>query len=241
MSKHFLIVIFVLSSSFSFLFSQKTTIYDTPTALTLEQGEFQTSTFFYADNSFLLKFGIGAHRIINLGVSEYVDNLLGNRKMKWSIPNAFVKIRFTDLPDDSHNFAIGFDSFYNGSLNPFDEKIYGVYLVYTLGFNFGNEYISGPQLFSVGVRYPLIYEKGDINIFASIFFNLFTYFNFGFEISNIHFADQYKYNFILNSIFTFKISEEFQISLNFQLGLLDGSDDKFDSSRDLRLVYRNFF
>ena len=163
------------------IFGYKTTIYDTPTAITLEQGEYSVETFLYGSGGLLFKFGVGAHKIINLGVIEYVDNLLGNRPMKWEIPNAFVKIRFTDLPDDSHNVALGFDSFYNGSLNPFNEKIYGLYLVYTYGFNFGNEQVSGPQLVSFGIRYPLIYEQGNVNIFASIFFNLFSYFNIGLE------------------------------------------------------------
>ena len=234
---------FVLLMALCFLhvFSYKTTIYDTPTALTLEQGEYSVETFFYKDGGILFKFGVGAHKIINLGVIEYIDNLLGNKGMRWVIPNAFAKIRFTDLPDDSHNVALGFDTFYNGSLTPFNEKIYGLYLVYTYGFNFGNEHISGPQLVSIGIRYPLIYEKGNVNVFASIFFNLFDYFNIGLEIHNVHFTEQYKYHFILNNILLFRVTEEFQISLNFQLGLLENTNSKFEFSREIRLVYQNFF
>ncbi len=236
----FLLVVTFLILFSNPLFSQKTTVYDTPTALTLEQGEYHFSSFL-SGNAILLKYGVGAHKIINFGITEYINNLIGVGDVSLEIPNAFVKIRFTDLPDDSHNVAFGFDSFYNGALSPFNQKIYGVYLVYTYGFNFDNEYISGPQLLSFGIRYPIIYESGEVNIFGSLYFNLFEHFNLGFEVSNIHFARQFGYHFILSNILTFKPSEEFSIDLNFQLGMKTDGSNKFDFSREVRISYQNFF
>lgn len=221
--------------------SYKTTVYDTPTAISLEKGEYNLESFFYGNGGMLFKFNVGINTHFNLGGMEYIDRLIGSERPIFSIPNVTARIRFTDQPLDSYNFAIGYDSLYNGTFHPTGKKLHGVYFVYTQGFMM----LDAPQFFSVGVRQPLLYEIIQPDVFASIYFNLFEFFNLAVEINNLHFAKQYDYYFILNNVIIFKPFEELGIEFNLQMALTHNPDPNVKSemmfSKEIRIFYQSFF
>lgn len=219
----------------------KNTVYETPLAISLEKGEYTVDTYFYNNGGILNKVAVGLNTFINLGIIEYMDGLIGNSKIKFSYPNVSAKIRFTDKPYDSYNFAIGYDAFYKGGFSPSHKKIHGVYFVYTQGFLL----LDSPQFFSTGVRQPLLYEIIQPDIFFSLYLNLSKFFNLSIEIDNIHLGKQYNYYFILNNSFIFKPVEELGIQFTIQ-GALEHIPNsnikpKMDWSRSFRIYYSSFF
>lgn len=239
----FLIVFLIINCFWENLaaYPYKSTILDTPTAISLEKGEYHIDSFFYEEGSILFKFNIGINTFINLGGTEYVDHLIGREVPKPQIPNVSVRIRFTDKPVDSYNLAIGFDSLYHGTFSPIEEKLYGAYFVFTKGFML----FERPQLFSVGIRQPLLFEVIEPDVFASLYLDFFEYFNYALEVDGVHFNKQYNYYFILNQEFIFRPVQEIGIGFNLQMGLPYEEDATRKPSavfsKEIRIYYQSFF
>ncbi len=176
-------------------------IFETPTALSLERGEFHITTHFYQDGGLLLRAGVGASSYFNLGIIEYFDKLIGTETGTPSIPHAYVKVKIP-LPSGrlaSLDLAFGYDSLYRGNFKPFTEKLYGIYGVLSLGLPWFSQTLLAPHYFSFGVRYPIIFKTDTPDAFLSLYFRFSETIQLATELSNLHLGKTSRYRFINNT------------------------------------------
>ncbi|PCI40725.1 MAG: hypothetical protein COB53_00075 [Elusimicrobia bacterium] len=188
-----------------------TTLIDMPTSAVLDLGGFASRSRFFAQGGFVDWLGFGVYPRVNLGVSVYIDKLIGNDSpVQLTRPELQVKIRFFDGDRFIPAFAVGFDGqgwLYNRPRKRYNHKQRGVFLVGTqeigipglqmhAGMNisdFDSNSIFGMLGFSLNLRdkMKLMAEWDAINdIFNSrlntgIRFYLTPYFNVDFAIRAI--------------------------------------------------------
>ncbi len=220
---------------------------DTPNGLSLERGEYSLETYLYGSGGLFLKFGVGINSYINLGLTEYIDQLIGTNQAKPSLPNAYLKIRipfFLTKANSSLDLAFGFDALYKGSFSPFEKKSYGAFSVITIGFPMFENIFNSPHYFSVGLRMPLLFELAEPDLFASLHIRFIEFFELASEIQNIHFSKQYKYYFINNNIAMFRLPYGFSLDFTFQLAgeiIEESNKVKERYGFSMRLMFKDFF
>jgi len=188
-----------------------TTLIDMPTSAVLDLGGFASRSRFFAQGGFVDWLGFGVYPRVNLGVSAYIDKLIGNNgPVQLTRPELQVKMRFFDGDRYIPAFAVGFDGqgwLYNRPRKRYDHKQRGVYLVGTqeigipglqahAGMNisdFDSNSVFGMMGLSLNLRdkMKLMVEWDAVNnIFDSRFntglrFYLTPYFNFDFAVRAI--------------------------------------------------------
>lgn len=144
---------------------------DTPTAYTIQRGLYQVQFLGYDNGGMELKTLIGLHDSLFLGLSLDMQNAIGKDKPDPNIPGVIARLKITDgWPTFPIAVAIGYDSFYIGSIgktsnkyNKLNRMIYGPYLAITSPiYLFDSE-----QYISYGVRLPTQpdYVPGDTSYF----------------------------------------------------------------------------
>lgn len=196
----------------------KVVLFDTPTALSMERGEYSVDTYFFKDGGILLKSGAGINKHVNLGVIAYVYRLIGfGQKVGFQIPNVYGHFRATAEGDESINFAMGYNSMYNGSFSPFRLPSYGFYAVMTTGFPRQTVFLESPHFFSFGLRLPVFHQFAEPDLFVSFHLRFTPVFEFATEMSNMHFRKQYEYYFINNNVFIFNIFDKASVNVALQV------------------------
>lgn len=166
----FLFIFTILSTNiYADRYYRYSTVIDTQTAYTYEQGIFQMSLLAYNSGGIQTKLTAGLTNDIYFGVSLDVEHLIGKEKIEPNVPGVVFKWRITDGPEYwPISLAIGYDSFYMGEVGKADNNlssteeqsnynysklnkmIYGPYAVITKPlYAFGSE-----QHFNIGVRLP---------------------------------------------------------------------------------------
>jgi hypothetical protein len=242
MRKKYFLTAFIL---FSLVFSVPSELFDTPTALSFEQGEYNIHFTVYQGGGILLKGGLGISERIHLGIMEFVDGLIGKDENKWQIPGIFGKIVFSSCDPLALNVAAGYDSFYNGSFTEYVDKSYGPFISLSKGFLLVAE---DPHLFSFGIRYPIVKNKdGRPELFVSQYINLGPVFSYAVEMHDITFNKKAKYSLINNHIAEIRFGEFLYFQFIFQIALSTGREEYISSkskayfSRNIRLGYSNYF
>jgi len=223
-------------------------IFDTPTALNPDRGTYAVSLGVYDQGGVLLKVGIGIAPVISLGMIEFADGLIGSGSNEFSIPGVYCKLSFFEQPPEGLNLAFGYDSFYYGSFREYDfTKVYGIYTVITKGYR---NILGEPNLFSSGIRYPLLKDAPRRpELFASHLLRLGRYFSYGLEITDITFSPTADYLFINNHTLSFRINHFISAAFILQLApswipdaeTVSGQRAEMNFSRNLFLSYINFF
>lgn len=237
----FIILLFVVCP----LWPQRITLFDTPTALSMERGQFTIDSFFIQDGGVVVKAGAGVNKHVNLGIIEYVYDLIGNDRVRFQIPHVYGHFRVTALGDESYNFALGYNSLYNGSFSPFSKPSYGFYAVMTIGFPQQKTFLQSPHFFSFGLRLPVYHEFAEPDLFASLHLRFTPFLEFASEIENIHFSKQYEYYFINNNMIIINLFDTVSIDIAIQIGGRINKDVPQGLTtlvgRSLRIRFQSFF
>lgn len=212
-----------------------------PTPETLSRGKFLGSITIYDKGGINGRLLVGIFEILDIGISENFDQLIGSGQVFVNIPSAYIKITF--LKDNPiFGLAIGFDNFILGID---DDFIYGQELfssTYGFWITSGWKYsIFGQNdITCFGIRIPLLPDrKRDItntSVFLGTSVGLSKYLSLGLTVENIYF-NILRFNKILPSlIINFVPSEWFIISL-----ILQYNYDKNSINRIISLAYNNSF
>ncbi|BBM88517.1 hypothetical protein COTS27_00198 [Spirochaetota bacterium] len=241
-------VLITLVSWNGYLWANEPEIFETPTALTLERGEFRIGTHYYDSGGLFFRAEFGASPYFNLGIVEYFDNLIGTNPDVPSIPNAYAKAKIP-LPSGkltSLDLAFGYDAIYRGNFKPFGKtKLYGIYSVLTLGFAWAPEKLYSPHYFSFGVRYPLIFKMDTPDAFFSLHLRFHKYFQFATELSNIHLGRTSRFRILNNNVIITELGYGITLKTTLQIaGIKTGSNINATKGKlgiAFALVVRNFF
>ncbi len=188
-----------------------TTLIDMPTSAVLDLGGFSSRSRFFAQGGFVDWLGFGVYPRVNLGVSFYIDKLIGNNSpVQLTRPELQLKMRFFDGDRFIPAFAFGYEgqgSLYNRGNKRYDHKQRGVYLVGTqeigvpglqahAGMNisdFDSNSVFGMLGLSLNLRdkikimaeWDAINDIFDSRLNTGLRFYLTPYFNFDFAIRAI--------------------------------------------------------
>ena len=214
---------------------------DSPTAVTLPRASYGLLFAGYTGGGLLSQAVFAVHDNIYLGVSWNIDNLIGHENIKVNIPGASVKFKLTDgWKKFPLLIAIGYDYFYGGKdgrtstnkHNPFNEVIYGPYLVFTKPlFLFKTE-----QHLHFGVQIPVQPKPypNDASFFVAFDWPI-GFFVPTFEISRIYWDFKRLDQILFNVGLKFNFLENFAIKVNLLIRIGQ------PVSRELAFEYANSF
>ena len=243
MTKCFKLVnLFLLVSLMEVLAITPNNVYSTPTAIGLEKGSYQGEFFIYDSGGLGIKARVGLSKYIYLGVIEYIDNVIGSADVVWHIPGVLAKISFTGQGEEGFNVALGWDLLNTGLFSEYSDLVYGTHLVFTKGFFFFKS--QAPHLFSIGSKVVLTREPYRGYLFASAYFRLFPFLDWGVEFDNIALTTDARYHFVNNQVINFNITENFSLKFIFQIAVPNTTEEvNFEdiNSRSLVITYENFF
>jgi hypothetical protein len=219
-------------------------IFDVQTGLTGARGEFYFRATAYDNGGLGVKAGMGVTEWLSLGITEFVDGLIGNGTNRWEIPGVFGKINVTSLPPESINLAFGYAPLYHGTFTEGTNRPYGIFLTATKGFFL---LAPLPHLFTLNVAYPVVPNLGKFTVSTSLLVEFTQMFSYGFELTDLTFNPESKYDFINNHVVAMAISENFSLQFIFQLaGKIHTNADKtskldIENSRNLRINFSAYF
>ena len=164
-----LIVIFI---GISRVFAVNVTyLVDIPTYSLLDYGSYDLQFKVFSNGGVLSKLNFGIFRILNLGVSWELGNLIGIEDVILAVPALQIKFNVYSGSEKIPGFAIGYDGqgfFYDREEDEFVQKGKGIYFVFGkelllshLNFNFGlnlNDFKQPCVLGFVGMSYQIIAE-----------------------------------------------------------------------------------
>jgi hypothetical protein len=200
-----------------------TAIGSVPTTDTLGRAKFDIGFAMYDNGGMNTKLMVGIFDVLDIGISENVDGLIGSGNANLNIPGACIKI--TIIKDlNNFNWGLGFDSFAygrNGSYIPPDTNvnsstIYGFYT--SAGFRYS--LFGYNDFFSYGIRVPLLpsefRELSNTSLFLGATAAVSPYFCFGFTLENFYLnftrSDRILPSFLVN----FMPSPQFRLSIILQ-------------------------
>jgi hypothetical protein len=237
----FLLLMIVPIPSRAQHYIRNTTVIDTPTAYTLEKGNYQLSLLAYDNGGMELKAFIGLFDFSYLGISFDMQNAIGKDPVKPNIPGVVAKIKFTDGWEQFPiSVAIGYDSFYIGEQgkahndeNSLDRMIYGPYFVITKPVYVFND----EQHIHFGMRMPAqpLFVPEDTAYFLGLDVPLGETFIFKFETERVY------YNFRNPSewLFNLGIGYTYQERLGVEFGFLMQPGERVN--RIIRIEYNDSF
>lgn len=175
MLKKFLISFVVLLEIF--VYAEKvyatnvTYLVDVPTYSLLDYGSYDIQFRIFSGGGVLTKLNFGIFKILNLGVSWELGNIIGVSDVVVAVPALQLKLNVYSGSEKIPGFAIGYDGqgfFYNQSDADFTQKGKGIYFVFgkelllpSLNFNVGlnlNDFKHPCVLGFAGISYQIIDE-----------------------------------------------------------------------------------
>ena len=95
----------------------------------------------------------------------------------------------------------------------------------------------------MGTKVVVTQEPYNPYLFASAYFRLSPFMDWGMEFDNIPLYVDPRYHFINNQVFVFNITEHFALKFIFQLAVNFSEERPFKdiNSRNLVFTYQNFF
>ncbi len=188
-----------------------------PTPDTIGKNKFSSEIAMYDNGGINTRLIVGILDILDIGISENFDGMIGYDKINVNIPSAYIK--FT-LLKNYHNFdlAAGFDSFAYGkdgtyfSTNGTSSTIYGFYT--SAGWHYS--LLGGNDTFTFGLRFPLLpsdfRDFANTSIFAGASAWVSSYFTLGLTLENWYVGKNS--NLIFPSlIISFTPVQQFKVSI----------------------------
>ena len=217
-------------------------IYNTPTAVNPERGVYQIDFALHDLGEVSIRAGVGLSKYIYLGIVENVNGLVGSAPITGHLPGAIAKISFTGQNEEGLNIALGWDNLTAGAFSDFPVPVAGPYVAVTKGFFFKSE---SPHLATLGSKVALTREPYNAYLFASIYFRITFFFDWGMEFDNIALYQNPNYHFINNQVLAFNITENFSLKFAWQLAVNFNTiqQTRFENlnSRNVLVTYQNFF
>ena len=217
-------------------------VFNTPTAINPEKGSYQIDFNLYHSGGIGVKASVSLSKYLQLGLIEYIDNIIGSGQVTFNPPGVLGRISFTGQGEEGYNVAIGWDILNTGSFSEFPSLVSGPYLTMSKGFFLISQ---SPHIVTVGSKVTVTSQPHRIYMFTSILFRFFSFLEWGMEIDNIPLYEGAKYHFINNQILGFNITENLTLKLIFQIAVnFDTiSDVAFEqiNSRNISFNYQNFF
>ncbi|MFC1504403.1 hypothetical protein ACFL6D_03200 [Spirochaetota bacterium] len=223
------------------------TVFDTPTPFCYSRGEFSFAFTTYDEGGINVRAIIGINERILLGITEFIDGIIGTGINRWHTPGVLFKMRLLDNPIEGFNLGIGYNPLYNGAFMEYEKRAYGISVVGSKGFFLFGDY---PHLLSFGANFPLLPDEArsfsETKLFTSIVFDISEYIDFSTELQNIGFNAGKHHYFIWNNSITFSFSES--LNCKFIVQLTDDyyeriENEKFSlrTSRLILISYTGFF
>jgi len=218
-----------------------TEVIDTPTAFTLEKGNYHLSFLGYDNGGLAFKTYMGLNDNIYLGAAFDVQNAIGRERAQPNVPGIVAKIKFTDGWEQFPiSFAVGYDTFYIGNdgktrneQNELNQMIYGPYFVVTKPiYLFDDE-----QHVNFGMRVPTqpYYVPDNASYFISIDVPMGEYFMFKAEGERIYYDFTRPNEWLLNFGIRYTYMRHF--SIEFDIILQSGEQ----GNRILKIEYTDHF
>lgn len=223
----------------------QTPLFETPNAIAAYRGEYHVTSTFYRDGGMNMRVQLALTDRLALGIVQYIDGVIGDNSHQFTPPGVLGKFTLTLNPPEAWNMAFGYDALYTGSYPVFEKKAYGFYGVISKGFFLLADY---PHLFQFGLSAPVTGDELYPFLFTSLELYLFQSLRIGSELNGLHFQTSGQYDLIHSHVIITELSELFELRLAFQWAGknkvkedLSASYWDWDLSRNIRLVYKNYF
>lgn len=210
-----------------------TYLVDIPTYSLLDYGSYDIQFRVFSSGGVLTKLNFGIFKVLNLGVSWELGNLIGVDDVVVAVPALQLKLNLYSGSEKIPGLAIGYDGqgfFYNQSKAEFTQKGKGVYFVFgkelllpSLNFNAGlnlNDFKHPCVLGFVGTSYQIIDEA----LMAMI------------EYDNLGKGKDAR----LNAGFRLWITENFDIDFILR-NFTTGDKERYGCERVLKISYQSRF
>jgi hypothetical protein len=208
---------------------------------TLGKGTWSGKIFLYENGGFGFRFHVGIFDVLDIGISEGIENVIGMGNPEFFIPGAYAKLHI--IKNLYHfNWTIGFDTFGYGerslvvSSHGNRDMLYGFYTVCGWKWSgFGNN-----DYFLIGLRFPLLPTEmrrwDTVAAMAGVSFHLGQYFFVSATIEHLFF------NTTLTNRVLPTLIAGFTPSQNFELQILFPYQSEANAfSRQLSLSYNSRF
>ncbi|URA10381.1 hypothetical protein [Thermospira aquatica] len=187
----------------------------------LGRAVFGGKIFLYENGGFGLRFQVGIFDVVDIGISEGIENLIGVGNPQFFIPGAYVKLQIIKNLS-GFSWAVGFDTFGYGRRTLFkrengtEDMLYGFYSV--AGWKFQGWGSQDYLLF--GVRFPLLPAEmralEALSLMGGISIHLGPYFFVSGTLEHLYFSEKYQNRFLPSLIAGFVPSENFELQVLFQ-------------------------
>lgn len=187
---------------------------------TLGRGVFTGRIMLYENGGFGFRFQVGIFDVLDIGVSESVENVIGVGNPQFFIPGAYIKLQILKDVFRFH-WAVGFDTFGYGmrslviSVDGSRDVLYGFYSV--LGWKFRG--LGSDDYLLFGVRVPLLpadMRKGEaVSLMGGISIHVGKYFFVCGTVEHVYFVSQYWPRILPSVVVGFSPSESFELQILF--------------------------
>ncbi len=188
---------------------------------TLGRAVFGGKIVLYENGGFGLRFQVGIFDVLDIGISEGIENLIGVGNPQFFIPGAYAKLQIIKNLSGFH-WAVGFDTFGYGRRalvrreNGTEDMLYGFYSVAGWKYRgWGSE-----DYIIFGVRFPLLPAEmrqiEALSLMGGISIHLGPYFFVSATLEHLYFSENYQNRLLPSLIAGFVPSENFELQVLFQ-------------------------
>ncbi|MFN4216908.1 MAG: hypothetical protein ACK4HQ_05870 [Brevinematales bacterium] len=187
----------------------------------LGRGFFSGKVVLYENGGFGFRFQVGIFDVLDIGISEGIENVVGVGNPEFFIPGAYAKLQIIKNLS-RFNWTVGFDTFGYGrrslvvNENGAKDMLYGFYSVMGWKYpGFGSE-----DYLVLGLRVPLLpatmrrWEA--LSLMGGVSGHLGRYFFFSATIEHVYFTQSYWDRVLPTFIVGFMPSENFELQVLFE-------------------------
>lgn len=188
---------------------------------TLGRGVFSGKIILSENGGFGLRLQVGIFDVLDIGISESIENVIGVGNPVFYVPGAYLKLHIIKNLGRFH-WAVGFDTFGYGrrsfvmNENGTRDMLYGFYTV--AGWKFSG--LGGEDYLIFGVRAPLLptsFRRWEtISFMGGISFHLGQYFFLSATVEHVYVAQEYWNRTLPTLVVGFVPSANFELQLLFE-------------------------
>ncbi len=187
----------------------------------LGRGTFSGKVVLYENGGFGFRFQVGIFDVLDIGISEGIENVIGVGNPEFFIPGAYAKLQIIKNLS-RFNWAVGFDTFGYGrrslvvNENGTKDMLYGFYSV--MGWKYPG--FGSDDYLVIGMRVPLLpatmrrWEA--LSLVGGVSVHLGRYFFLSATVEHVYFAQEYWNRVLPTLLVGFMPSENFELQVLFE-------------------------
>ncbi|MCX7882795.1 MAG: hypothetical protein N2314_06200 [Brevinematales bacterium] len=188
---------------------------------TLGRGVFAGKVALYEKGGFGFRFQVGIFDVLDIGISEGIENVIGVGNPEFFIPGAYAKLQIIKNLSRFH-WAVGFDTFGYGRRSLVESEsgtrdmLYGFYSV--AGWKFWG--LGSEDYVVLGLRVPLLPASmrrwEAVSLMGGVSMHLGKYFFLSATVEHVYFVQEYAQRLLPTLIVGFMPSENFELQVLFE-------------------------